>query len=80
MAITFGISLTIALVQLSPTSSKNHKFSFCLDIKAIALPASRALPPPIAITPSLASVLNLSTPSLTFLPVGLPFMSVKIEN
>ena len=40
------------IVQLSPTSSKSHIGNVWPDINAIALPTSRPLPPPKAITPS----------------------------
>jgi hypothetical protein len=41
-----------ARVQLSPTSSKSHIGRLWPERKAIALPASNALPPPKAMTPS----------------------------
>ena len=41
-------------------------------MNATALPTSRPLPPPKAITPSQLFFLKLSTPSLTLLPVGFP--------
>ena len=46
-------------------------------MKAIAFPTSRALPPPIAMTPSQLFFLNSFTPSSTFSPIGLP---VKFEK
>ena len=41
-------------------------------MKAIALPTSKPLPPPKAITPSQLFFLKVSTPSLTLVPVGFP--------
>ena len=43
----------------------------------MAFPTSKPLPPPKAITPSQFFLLKKSTPSLTFLPVGLP---TTLEN
>ena len=42
----------LAAFQLSPMSSKSHIGRVCPDMKAMALPASSALPPPYAMTPS----------------------------
>ena len=52
--------------------SKSQIGKVCPDIKATAFPTSNPLPPPKAITPSQLFSLKLSTPSLTFDPVGLP--------
>ena len=71
-AIIGAILSELALVQLSPTSSKSQIGKVCPDIKAIAFPTSNPLPPPKAITPSQLFFLKLSTPSFTFVPVGLP--------
>ena len=42
----------LAFFQLSPTSSNYQIDRSCPDIKAIAFPTSKPLPPPNAITPS----------------------------
>ena len=52
IAITFGKFSVFARVQLSPMSSKKNRSFDCVDINAIAFPASSELPPPTAITPS----------------------------
>ena len=46
----------------------------------MAFPTSRALPPPIAITPSQDLFLNTSTPSSTFSPIGFPEKFEKTFN
>ena len=51
-AIIGAILSEFALVQLSPTSSKSQIGKVWPDINAIALPTSKPLPPPKAITPS----------------------------
>ena len=75
MATTGAMPATFTRRWLSPTSSKSQSGRSWPAIKAIALAASSAEPPPNAMTPSWPPALNAATPSSTFLPVGLPLMA-----
>ncbi len=66
-----------ARVHQSPTSSKSQIGRVCPDIKAITLPTSSAEPPPNAITPSWSPACKATTPSVTFLSMGLLLTSEK---
>ncbi|MNF39991.1 hypothetical protein D3C85_604260 [compost metagenome] len=74
-ATTGAMPATSTRLQLSPTSSKSHSGRFWPTIRAMALPASSAEPPPKAITPSWPPALKAATPSITLCPVGLPLIA-----
>ena len=70
-ATTGGRPAVWARRQLSPRSSKSQIGRSWAAMKAIALAASSALPPPSAITPSWPPLRSASTPAATSAPVGL---------
>ena len=71
MAMLGATPAVFTRVQLSPTSSKSHNGNSCPAIKAMALPTSNALPPPIEITPSWPPLRYKATPRSTSEPPGL---------
>ncbi|MNR08206.1 hypothetical protein D3C85_1243510 [compost metagenome] len=73
-ATTGAMPATLTRLALSPMSSKSQSGRSCPTIRAMALPASRAEPPPKAITPSWPPALKAATPSVTFGSVGLPLI------
>ena len=79
-ATTGAIPSVSARVQLSPMSSRSQIDIFWPAISAMALPASRALPPPNAITPSWPPSLKALTPCSTLVPVGFGCTSLNTEQ
>jgi hypothetical protein len=66
---------TLTRVYQSSRSSKSQRGRLWPTIRATALPTSRALPPPKAITPSWSPLRKAATPASTLAATGLPWTS-----